>query len=200
MEEAAWEIVRRIEVNNFDVPGIKVSQEEARDYLRLAIRGQDFAIEAVFPSTSAPFLTRVATPGREFTFWVKDHGLTLTTYAYTDWERDRDWFLDKPFKCHGMNKGTIRYLKYHSKCDCSDLDGAVFTGIEPLVDFMAGRGTLPPQNTLHNHRERWSCPLMMFDNHYKSEYEPIEGESTFYRTEDVMDEMQQWLSEFSLTI
>ncbi len=202
LEEVSWNILRRVDARGFDVPGINVIWGQMYD-TSLTLRGQDFALcfgqvqKRIAEPYGPPILVRAATPGNELTFYHADRLLTFAKYAaYTDWVRDRDWFLDDSLKCHGQAHGLPRFLRYKSRCDCSELEGAIFSGIEPLVAYMTGKGTLPPQNTLHTHRDRWACPLLVFDNHYKTEYEPIEGhEPTICRTDEVMAEMYDWLSQ-----
>jgi len=206
LEGVSWEILRRVEAREFDVPGINMIWGDMYD-TGLTLRGQDFVLEfgqvqkRMAPPSGSPILVRAITPGNELTLWHGDHLLTYVRYANTDWLRDRDWFLSESFKCHGQAHDRPRFLRYESRCDCSDFQGAIFSGIEPLVAFMSGKGELSPRNTPHTHRDRWACPLLAFDNHYQSEYEPIEGhEPTVCRTDEVVGEMYNWLSQLLPTI
>jgi hypothetical protein len=204
LEMTCWEIVSRLEQRNFDVPGIAVTWDDVwNGELHLArllkVRGQDFSLDFCWPSSSEPAsLDRVVIPEKELQLrsYSDEHSLTLNVYAYTDWERDRDWFLADSFKYHSRRDGAPRYLKYQSKCNCSDIHDAAFDdALGRISDYLRSTGPLFPPNTLHTHPGRWSCPLMVFNDHYGTEYAPIEGEEpTVYRTEEVMDEMQQWLT------
>lgn len=197
------EIVSRLEQRNFAVPGIAVTWDDAwNGEIHLArmlnVRGRNFSLDFDWPSLpEPPSLGRVVTPGKEFQFPFDrdEHSLTLNVYAYTDWERDRDWFLDETLKYGGRKGGMPRYLRYRSQCNCSDIHDAAFgDAVERIFDYISGAGPLFLPNTLHTHPYRWACPLMVFSDHYDSEYVPIESEEpTVYRTEEVMGEMQQWL-------
>ena len=188
-------VLQRLAARGWNVPGVKLTATKSYHYAApstMTVRGQDFCMSMVAQSHTS--ISRLVVPGMELEFWREgSFSLQLNLYAYTDWQRDRDWFLDTDHKVGGMRHGAPRYLHYRSQCNCDDLSDAVFEGVGPLVAFMRGEGTIPPQNTLHTHRDRWSCPLLVFDNPYGSEYPPIEGEPTVCPTDEAMTHMQHWL-------
>ena len=196
------EIMTRLEMREWEVPGISVESTHVtehengwpirRDFFR-GVGGENFQANLAW-GDGAPFLRRLVVPGIEAYFRVKYHELSMNMYAYNDWERDKEWFLRNEEKCHGQKYGAIRYLPYVSRCDCSDWAGATFESVGLLASFMTGSEPAA-EDLLHTHEEDWRCPLMVHYDHYGTEYHPVGDEPLRYSTDTVLAVMRDWLTD-----
>lgn len=194
------EILKKLNERQWDIPGIRVGRETIGSSTRPpSAYGEEFSLEfGVWRRELFP--VRIVTPRTEINIWPSEgsRSLTVNRYADTDWERHKRWFIDEAHKYHGRKHGLPRYLPYQSKCDCGDPRGAIFEGIAAPIAFMRGEGELPPRNVLHEHRNDWRCPLLVFSDHYGSEYEPAGEEPAVLRTDQVLTEARVWLEVYLL--
>ncbi len=206
VDEACEQIVRELEHRNFKVPGIEVEfdhhgsgeQKFCRVY---RVEGRDFRLrfsrrQGALPGnrwSDSAAISEINIPKKELHIYDDESGPTLYLYVGNDWERDRDQFMNGSKVNSKLSRKPRTYLEYKGGCDCHHTRGASFEAIGLLTALIDGdRQKLA--DLRHTHRDERS-PLLVHNNDLGREYDPEGDEPTLFRTEEVLLEFKEYLTE-----
>lgn len=182
-DEVCEKIVRALEKRNWKVPGIQVEFHDSGTgelkYRHVSkIKGEDFklwfcriqgSINAWRNDIAA--IKEVVIPKKELHVHEDESGPTFYTYIGDNWEKDKDIFMNGS-KSHSKLDGKLKiYLEYTGRC--SPLDENGYSG----------------QNYQHSRN-----PYLVNDDARGREYKACSGESKYFRTHQVFQEINEWLN------
>lgn len=219
-DEVCEQIVRELEVRNWQVPGIEVKFNiygtgEAKYQMVRCIKKDDFklrfcrvqgSLDGHWNDTAA--INELVIPKMELHVYEDESGPTFYLYAGKNYERDRKRFMDG-LKVNSKLRGEPKtYLEYKGGCDCQVSTGATFEAVGFLTATMMGDAEKLARMTRTHPGRR--PPLLVHTNDLGREYDPERGEwnwlkwcrkpgePTVFSTDVVMEEFKQYLKEVVL--
>jgi len=219
-DEVCEQIVRDLEVRNWQIPGIEVEFNiygtgEAKYQMVRCIKGSDFklrfgrvqgSLDGRWNDTAA--ITEIVIPKKELHVYDDESGPTFYLYVGKNYERDRERFMNGSKVNSKLNGEPKIYLQYKGGCDCQASAGATFEAVGFLTAMMMGDAEKLAQMK-HTHPGRRPS-LLVHTNDLGREYDPERGEwnwlkwcrkpgePTVFSTDVVMEEFKQYLEEVTL--
>jgi hypothetical protein len=210
-DEVCEQIVRELEIRNWDVPGIEVKFDEygtgaqkfrmvrniyTQDCKLWFCRKQRTMPGNKFNDTAG--ITEIRIPRQTMSVYEDHSGPTYHLYVGDNWEKDREWFLETSFVHSKMRNEPRRYLQYSGGCDCKEAFCGVFINHthpgyqSPLLIQTddCGREYVSVKATETNPpSEAWQLTPDGFPT------EPLTDAPTMLSTKKVLLHFDQWLRE-----
>jgi hypothetical protein len=187
-------IVDELIARNWDVPGVTVRFHYTGTGEAKVVAVRSIATRhARLDFTVGGHIIRVVGGRRQLDVWWDTEGFSsihVHDYTGTDWAADADTFMEDDFKSNRYPSEIPRnYASYRGACNCTNLQGAIFTGIGPLVKIVLG-DPHPFAGVTHEHRDTVP-PLMTLEG-------PQGTKVQYYLTSDVLKERRRWLEHLML--
>lgn len=208
-DQVCEQIVRELELRNWSVPGMTVEFDsygsgDQKMILVRRVKGEDFQIHFGRPQGPMPggrynntaAVNDINIPHRELRVYDNESGPTLYLYVGSDWNKDRQKFMNG-FKVNSkLNKEPKMYLEYQGGCNCRSTGGASFEAIGFLMSHI-NNDTEALAQMNHTHPGR-RPPLLVHTNDLGREYDPEGEEPKWFKTKAVMDDFREYLADVVL--
>jgi hypothetical protein len=187
-------IVDELIARNWDVPGVTVrfhycGTGDAKFIAVDSITTQHARIDFTVDGR----IIRVVGGRRQLDVWWGPTGFSsihVHDYTGSDWEADAADFMTDEHKSYRYPSGVPRnYASYRGACNCTNLQGAIFSSLQPLVKIVLGRPN-PFAGVMHEHNGEVS-PWLVLEG-------PQGTKIQHYHTADVLRERRRWLEHMML--